>query len=320
MNRYNKEEQEFLSLFNRENAIADPLFKARLKTKMLNELEPKKGLFGIFSSSGFSFLAVIAFSFFTVASGFFIVSELSKNPTVKSTPVVSDQKKQEVVEKVTEKTSVTALKLLNVNEFLGTESIVKPEKPADESYNLKTTEVVYKPENPSIICDGLNLPKELTKTQLFEYFGDKNITSKLTKNSETIALVEFVEADEVLSYPTSYAPASYPGSLVESGLIDLKSNFEVIENSEINSTTFTISDVTEFECNDAPTSFPVSFSINRNMVIREFVLNSDYTINRVNLYINEAKSENKIAEITIESETSKISEEEAQDILSDDLL
>lgn len=322
MNKYSKEEKEFLNLLEQGNAVADPVFKSRLKNKMLKELEPKSSIFSVLTSGGFSFLAVIVFSFLTVLSGSLILSELLKTQNVKSIPVVSNQIKQEVVEKVTEKTSVAALNLLNVNEFLSTDSIVKPIKEeSNTSYNLKTTSVTYMPQASSVVtCTNLNLPKELTVTQLFEYFDEERSVSKLMVNNQTLAVTEFIENKEIpASYPVSYIPLSYTQTrtIDNTNLMSLSDNFEIIENTSNNIKTFTLKDYVAFDCgNQLPASFPLSFPIAMDKIIREFVLNPDYSINKVNLYLNTESVENKIAEITLITTTNNITPEQAEELLT----
>lgn len=322
MNKYSKEEKEFLNLLEQSNAVADPVFKSRLKNKMLKELEPKSNIFSVLTSGSFSFFAVIVFSFLTVLSGSLILSELLKTQNVRSTPVVSNQIKQEVVEKVTEKTSVAALNLLDVNEFLSTESIVKPIKEESSTdYNLKTTSVTYIPqESSAVTCTNLNLPKELTVTQLFEYFEAEKSVSKLMVNNQTLAVTEFIENQEMpASYPVSYIPLSYtqPKTIDSTNLMSLSDNYEIIENSSKNIKTFTLKDYVAFDCgNQLPASFPLSFPATMDKIIREFVLNPDYSINKVNLYLNTESVENKIAEITLITTTDNITPEQAEELLT----
>jgi len=324
MNKYNKEEKEFLSLLDKQNATANPVFKAQLKTQMLRELEPKQGFFGIFSTASFSFFAVIAFSFITVISGFFIISELTKTNTVKTNTVVSDQIKQRVVEKVTEKTSVTALNLLKVDQIMTSDTIAKPVKPIEEDYNLKTTEVTYIPKTDTFaVCSNLNLPERLTVTQLYEYFEEDRSVTKITKDNQTLAVVEFNDEESIpASYPVSYAPVSFAipsETKIEDQILDLSSNFELTQKAEENETSFVITDYVMFNCN-SPISYPTSFAVEQDKIIREFILNPDYSVKTVNLYLNKISSTNKLAEINITAFTKTVSKEVADEILEQNLL
>lgn len=321
MNKYNKEEKEFLSLLDKQNAVANPMFKAQLKTKMLRELEPKTGFFGFLNTASFSFLAVIVFSFITVMSGFLIISELNKNDTVKISPVVSDQIKQQVVEKVSEKTSVTALNLLKVDNLMESDTIAKPIKPIEEDYNFKTTEVTYIPKSDYLaVCSNLNLPEKLTVTQLYEYFDDNRAVSKIKKDNQTLAVVEFPEEEIVpTSFPVSYAPVSFavPQDRIEDKILDLSSNFELTENLLENTKTFVITDYVMFNCTN-PLSYPASFTDNQDKIIREFILNPDFSVKTVNLYLNQIAQDNRLAEINITASTKTITREVADQILLED--
>lgn len=320
MNKYNKEEQEFLNLFERESAAPDAIFQSRLKAQMLKELEPKFNIFSFINTAGFSFLATIIFSFITVATGFFIISEITKSQEVRSVAVVSDDVKQEVVEKLTEKTSVTALNLLKVDEFLTSDTIAKPTKPASESYNLKTTEVTFIPKRESVaVCSNLSLPTELTVTQLYEYFEEGRSISKLTQNNQTIAVVEFKEQDVPLSFPVSI-PVSFPNTIAEANenILDF-TNFELIENSSQDQKSFTITDSIEFDCEGNPVSFPTSFAVATDVVFREFILNTDYSLRKVNIYLNLISNSSKLAEITVSASTKNVSIDDAIEILQEDL-
>lgn len=318
MNKYNKEEQEFLSLFDRENATADSIFKSRLKNQMLKELEPKFNIFSFIDTARFSLLAVIVFSFITVASGFFIISEITRSQEVRSVAVVSDEVKQDVVEKLAEKTSITALNLLQVDEFLTNETIVKPVKPVNDTYNLKTTEVTFIPQKDNFaICANLNLPTELTVTQLYEYFESDRSISKLTQNDQTLALVEFKEEQNPLSFPVSM-PVSFPTTMVEKNILDF-SNFELVENSNKDQKSFTITDSIEFNCGNNPVSFPVSYTGSSDIIIREFILNPDFSIRMVNIYLNQVTNNTNLAEITISASTSNITTDDASKLLQMDL-
>lgn len=318
MNKYNKEEQEFLSLFERENATADSIFKSRLKSQMLKELEPKFNIISFIDTARFSLLAIIVFSFITVASGFFIISEITKSQEIRSVAVVSDEVKQDVVERLAEKTSITALNLLQVDEFLTNETIVKPVKSADDTYNLKTTEVTFIPKKDNFsVCTNLNLPTELTVTQLYEYFESDRSISKLTQNDQTLALVEFKVEQNPLSFPVSM-PVSFPITKVENNILDF-SNFELVENSNKDQKSFTITDSVEYVCGNNPVSFPVSFTESSDLIIREFILNPDYSIRMVNLYLNQVTKNTKLAEITLTASTSNISTDDASKILQIDL-
>jgi len=323
MNKYNKEEQEFLNLFEMENATADSLFKSRLKTKMLKELEPRFSIFGFLNTSGFSFAAIVIFSAVSVISGSYILSQLSSNQQINSVTVASNQVKQEVVEKVAEKTSVTALKLLQVDEFLSNETLIEPTRPIDESYNFKTTEVTFIPKKQSLaFCSNLNLPTKLTVTQLYEYFDTTKTISKLTQNNQTIAFMEFESGVENLpaSYPVSMPVSFATKPIVETLLLDFSENLELIENSNKDSRTFTLTDEIVFDCGNNPVSFPVSFTVSQDIIIREFVLTPDYSIKTVNLYLNQISNNSKLAEITISSSTKNLSKTDASELLEEDLL
>lgn len=321
MNNYNQDEQEFLSLLKKENAVANPVFKARLKAKMLEELQPKKSIFNIFALN-FNLLAIVAFSFITVISGSIILTELFNSQNVKTTTVASSEVKRQVLEKVSEKTSVVALNLLNVEEFLNTESLGEPIKENLESdYNLKTTSLTYVPLiETNVICRNLNLPTSLTTTELFEYFEEDRTIAKLKVNNQVLKVEEFIKKPNKnpSSYPISYTePLSYStGKSNIEVLLKTFNNLQLTETIDTNKKTLTLTDFVLFNCgNTLPASFPLSFANNPDKVIREFILNEDFTINKVNLYLNQILVDNKIAEITIDTVIYTISKEEAQDLL-----
>lgn len=317
-NKIDQEEKQFLELMEPESSVANPVFKARLKERFLEELEPKFSFWRLLDSN-LSFLAVIAISFITVLGGFLILTNLTEPKTINNTPVFSERRKQEVVEKVAKKTSISALKLLSVNEFLDENYISKPIKAEENGFNLRTTEVTYTPTSQVETCKELKLPSELTTTQLFEYFEDGHSIVKLEKNNETVIVTEFNE-EEPISFPISFtAPVSFSDVLereiIDSNLLEINNNFEVIERTDGQETIFIITDYVAFDCGNEPVSFSSLLESDRDKVIREFILNPDYSIHTVNFYLNEISLDTKLAEVSIVSEVSTIDSTTAKRIL-----
>lgn len=320
MNKYTKEEIEFLNLLKSENAIANPVFKSKLKAKMLKEANPQKGIFGFFFTPSIGFLSIIFFSFTSIGLGFLYLSELNVNRPIQSN-ISSSDLKQEIVERVAQKSSINTLSLITSDISLSSIDLELPERPQNQEFNFRTTEVTYTPIQNSIGTCGTSLfPTQVIEKELNEYFTDQGAIVELKENGKQVLLEEISESDILppTSFPVSFPPSfpvSFPEFKGNSILRNLANELEILEIVDGVNTTYKIIDYILTDCTNSVVSFPVSFTKSSQLVVREIILNQDLSIKDVNLYNDSITEENKFAEINISVKTNTVSEEEAREML-----
>lgn len=307
INKFNKEESQFIESFSKGNALPDKAFVTKLEKKILLELNKpatqKLWFFDLkFLVAGF--LGVFAVAF--ISLGFFTPSN-----EVRPVTILSESTKTEIIQKVSQMTSTNVLEILDLGTFLGEANSIDQVSISDPNANFKRSIITYEPKNLFKICANSVLPKELSIIQLLEYKQDLNQATKVILDGKILKNT-LLNKDKPLSYSVSY-PISY----IASNIL-FQEDFEVKQDI-ISKTNFVIQeDPINGFCDLINTSYavsaPVSVAKSKDKIIKEIVLNKDFSIKEVNFYLNKISEELKLATMEVLITEDFISESEFNSI------